>query len=108
MVSQRQSKRVSDATVLRLQAALRNSELKRRTLLELSPVGMAVVNARTGQFEEVNAELLRLVGYPRDQLLTKLLRTSYTEALRCRRPHRELASDPPSTSFGAPTAGPHP
>ena len=71
MVSQRQSKRVSDVTELRLQAALRNSELKRRTLLELSPVGMAVVNARTGQFEEVNAELLSLVGYPRDLLLTK-------------------------------------
>lgn len=71
MVSQRQSKRVSDATVLRLQAALRNSELKRRTLLELSPVGMAVVNAGTGQFEEVNAALLSLVGYPRDLLLTK-------------------------------------
>ncbi len=71
MVSQRQSKRVSDATVLRLQAALRNSELSRRTLLELSPVGMAMINARTDQFEEVNAELLSLLGYPRDLLLTK-------------------------------------
>jgi len=71
MVSQRQSKRVSDATVLRLQAALRNSELIRRTLFELSPVGMAVVNASSGQFEEVNAALLSLVGYPRDLLLTK-------------------------------------
>ena len=71
MVSQRQSKRVSDATVLRLQAALRNSELKRRTLFELSPVGTAVVDAGTGQFEEVNAALLSLVGYPRELLLTK-------------------------------------
>jgi diguanylate cyclase (GGDEF)-like protein len=74
MVSQRQSKRVSDATVLRLQAALRNSELQRRTLLELSPVGMAVVHARTGQFEEVNAALSSLVGLPRDLLLTKRFR----------------------------------
>ena len=93
MVSQRQSKRVSDATVLRLQAALRNSELQRRTLLELAPVGMAVVNARTGQFEEVNAELLSLVGYPRDMLLTK----TFADLIQGGTP---LPSAVPGTRFG--------
>jgi diguanylate cyclase (GGDEF)-like protein/PAS domain S-box-containing protein len=93
MVSQRQSKRVSDATVLRLQAALRNSELKRRTLFELSPVGMAVVNSSTGQFEEVNTALLGLVGYSRDLLLTK----TFADIVHADIP---LPAGAPGTRFG--------
>lgn len=93
MVSQRQSKRASDATVLRLQAALRNCDLKRRALFELSPVGMAAVNASTGQFEEVNAALLSLVGYSRDLLLTK----TFLDIVHADSP---LPAGAPGTRFG--------
>ena len=71
MVSQRQNERVPDSTVQRSQGALRNSDSKLRSLFELAPVGMALLNARSGRFEQFNAALQHLLGYPREVLLSQ-------------------------------------
>lgn len=51
----------------RMEAALRVSELRFRSLFELAPVGMAVVTPG-GRFAEVNPALCRLLGYDAAEL----------------------------------------
>jgi diguanylate cyclase (GGDEF)-like protein/PAS domain S-box-containing protein len=60
------------AGVLRLeQERLRHSEHKFRSLFELSPVGIALNDAKTGQFLQVNDALAAPTGYTRDELLQR-------------------------------------
>jgi diguanylate cyclase (GGDEF)-like protein/PAS domain S-box-containing protein len=49
--------------------ALRHSELKFRSLFELSPVGISLNDLRTGQFLQVNDALVAPTGYTREELL---------------------------------------
>ncbi len=49
--------------------SLRESELRFRSLFELSPVGMALNDLATGQFLQVNDAMLGPTGYTREELL---------------------------------------
>jgi diguanylate cyclase (GGDEF)-like protein/PAS domain S-box-containing protein len=49
--------------------ALRQSELKFRSLFELSPVGISLNDLDTGQFLQVNDALVAPTGYTREELL---------------------------------------
>jgi PAS domain S-box-containing protein len=49
--------------------ALRGSELKFRTLYERSPVGIALVDSRSGRFLQVNPKLCEIVGRSEEELL---------------------------------------
>jgi diguanylate cyclase (GGDEF)-like protein/PAS domain S-box-containing protein len=51
-------------------AALKDSERRFRGLFELSPVGIALSDYRTGQFLEANDALLAPTGYTREEFLT--------------------------------------
>lgn len=53
----------------RTEIALQQSEAQLRRLYELSPIGIALTDFRTGQFLDVNAALLRPTGYHRDDLM---------------------------------------
>lgn len=50
--------------------SLQESESRFRSLFELSPVGMALSDAETGRFLQVNDALLAPTGYARSELLT--------------------------------------
>lgn len=52
-----------------VEVALQDSEGKFRGLFELSPVGIALNDFRTGQFLEVNDALLAPTGYTREEFL---------------------------------------
>jgi diguanylate cyclase (GGDEF)-like protein/PAS domain S-box-containing protein len=49
--------------------AMLNSEMRFRSLFELSPVGISLNDLATGQFLEFNDSLLSPTGYSRDELL---------------------------------------
>lgn len=49
--------------------ALQQSEAQLRRLYELSPIGIALTEFRTGEFLDVNEALLRPTGYLRDNLM---------------------------------------
>ena len=49
--------------------ALLASELRYRRLFETAQDGILMLNAETGQIEDVNPFLIRLLGYPREQFL---------------------------------------
>ena len=51
------------------EVALRESELRFRSLFELSPVGIALNDLHTGQFLQFNDALLAPTGYSREELL---------------------------------------
>jgi len=53
-----------------IDAALKDSERRFRGLFELSPVGIALSDYRTGQFLEANDALLAPTGYTREEFLT--------------------------------------
>jgi PAS domain S-box-containing protein len=55
----------------RAEEALRESEERYRTFFETAAVGAAEANPLTGRFLRVNDNLCRLLGYGRDELLTK-------------------------------------
>jgi diguanylate cyclase (GGDEF)-like protein/PAS domain S-box-containing protein len=60
-----------DITVRKeIDAALKDSERRFRGLFELSPVGIALSDYRTGQFLEANDALLAPTGYTREEFLT--------------------------------------
>jgi diguanylate cyclase (GGDEF)-like protein/PAS domain S-box-containing protein len=52
-----------------VEVALKDSESKFRGLFELSPVGIALNDFRTGRFLEVNDALLSPLGYSREEFL---------------------------------------
>ncbi|MCC7462408.1 MAG: EAL domain-containing protein [Gammaproteobacteria bacterium] len=52
-----------------VELALRESEYRLRSLLELSPVGIALNDMVTGRFLQVNDALLAPTGYTREELL---------------------------------------
>lgn len=58
-----------------VEAALRSSEAKYRTLLQVAPVGIGLVINRV--FQEVNETLCRMTGYTRDELLGQNARLLY-------------------------------
>jgi PAS domain S-box-containing protein len=47
-----------------------SSEEKFKTLFELSPTGMALIDYSTGKFLEVNQSLLKIIGYTKEEFLT--------------------------------------
>jgi len=49
---------------------LLDSEERLRTLFDLSPIGIALVDFESGRFLDVNPALVRSTGYSRDRLLT--------------------------------------
>lgn len=53
----------------RTEIALQQSEAQLRRLYELSPIGIALTEFRTGQFLDVNESLLRPTGYHREELM---------------------------------------
>lgn len=54
----------------RTEMALQQSEAQLRRLYELSPIGIALTEFRTGQFLDVNEALLGPTGYRRDDLMS--------------------------------------
>jgi PAS domain S-box-containing protein len=59
-----------DLTELRLaEKALRESELRFRTVYERSPVGIALVDSRSGQFLQVNPKFCEITARSEDELL---------------------------------------
>ena len=62
--------------------ALKDSESKFRGLFELSPVGIALNDLRTGQFLQVNDALLAPTGYSREELLALTLLGHHAGLLR--------------------------
>ena len=57
----------------RARAALQLSEARYRRLFETAEDGILIVDAETGQVNDVNPFLLELMGYGRDELLGKFL-----------------------------------
>ncbi|HKK56467.1 PAS domain-containing protein [Marinobacter sp.] len=53
----------------RTEIALQQSEAQLRRLYELSPIGIALTEFRTGNFLDVNEALLKPTGYHRDDLM---------------------------------------
>jgi diguanylate cyclase (GGDEF)-like protein/PAS domain S-box-containing protein len=52
-----------------IERSLQESEIKFRSLFELSPVGIALNDMRTGQFLQVNDAMVIPTGYTREELL---------------------------------------
>lgn len=55
--------------VKKIVVQLKRSEEKFRKLFELSPVGMAMVEHKTGKFREVNDALLDFLGYSKEEFM---------------------------------------
>ena len=53
----------------RAETALRESELRFRTVYERSPVGIALVDSRTGQIRQVNPKYCEITGRSKEELL---------------------------------------
>ena len=53
----------------RAEAALRESELRFRTVYDRSPAGIALVDSRSGQFLQVNPKFCEIVGRTEEELL---------------------------------------
>jgi diguanylate cyclase (GGDEF)-like protein/PAS domain S-box-containing protein len=52
-----------------VELSLKESEIKFRSLFELSPVGISLTDAHTGQFLQVNDAMVAPTGYTREELL---------------------------------------
>lgn len=57
----------------RTERALRNSEARYRSLVENAPEAIGVIDADENRFVEVNANALRIFGWPREKLLDSSL-----------------------------------
>ncbi len=65
------------------EAALRNTQKRFIALYEQAPVGIAVIDSRTGQFLDVNDAYCRIVGYPKpDMLVMDFMRITHPDDLR--------------------------
>lgn len=63
-----------DLTYLkRAEEAMRNSEIRFRRLFETTKEGILILDADTGQIIEVNPFLVEMLGYGREELVTKKL-----------------------------------
>ncbi len=62
-------KNKSSNTVKKIGIKLKRSEEKFRMLFEMSPVGMAMVEHKTGAFIEVNNALLNSLGYSKEEFM---------------------------------------
>ena len=49
--------------------ALRQSEAKLRVIFEQAPLGIAVLNSKTGQFRKLNPQYCRITGYSEAEML---------------------------------------
>ena len=54
-------------------SALRDSEIRYRRLFEAAQDGILLINAKSGQIEDANPYLTRMLGYSHDELLGKKL-----------------------------------
>ena len=64
----------TDITALKkAQEVLRVSEQRVRTLLENIPLGVLLADAETGQFTIANEAICRMLGYPREELISLTL-----------------------------------
>ena len=51
--------------------ALRESEKRFRTLFEHAAVGVAIINTKTGQFQDINKKYCDFLGYTKQEMLSK-------------------------------------
>ncbi|NNM61695.1 MAG: EAL domain-containing protein, partial [Steroidobacteraceae bacterium] len=72
------------------ESVLRENELKFRSLFELSPVGIALSDAKSGRFMQVNEALLASSGYSSEELLERSYQDVATSAI----PEAEPVSAP--------------
>ena len=66
-------KRVTGSAVRSAEEVLRSSEARYRRLFETVKDGILIVNALTGQIEDVNPFLLQLLGHSREELVGQRL-----------------------------------
>lgn len=57
----------------RLEEAVQVSEMRYRRLFETAQDGILILNAETGQIDDVNPFLIKILGYPREELIGKQL-----------------------------------
>lgn len=62
---------IEELTKKEIQESLVTSELRYRCLFMSAKDGIIILDAETGQIEEVNPFLIELLGYSRDQLVSK-------------------------------------
>ncbi len=55
----------------RVAAQVRESEARYRVIVEQAAVGIALVDARSGRFREVNPGFCEMLGYSRDEMLSR-------------------------------------
>jgi PAS domain S-box-containing protein/putative nucleotidyltransferase with HDIG domain len=69
--------KVTDDTPIALQTSgereMRDSELRYRRLFETAQDGILILNAVTGQIEDVNPYLIKMLGYSREEFINKTL-----------------------------------
>ena len=75
-----QSGQAGQKQVVRLEDAVRESELRYRRLFETARDGILIVDAATGRVEDANPYLLDLLGCERGEILTKKVWQLYADA----------------------------
>ena len=73
-------------------AALRTSETRYRRLFETAQDGIFIINASTGQIDDVNPYLVHLLGYTHGEMLGKKLWEvgAFADVERCKEMFAEL------------------
>lgn len=65
------------------EATLRSTRKRFMALFEQAPVGIAVIDSRTGQFLDINDAYCRIVGYPKpDMLVMDFMRITHPDDLQ--------------------------
>ncbi len=85
----REANRTLEKRVQERTAALQESEMRFRTMVETAPNGILIYDAEKDRFVEANTRSCELIGYPREELMQK----SWTDISAASQPDGRTAED---------------